>query len=669
VTGVFSGTPRLLDTQPPGPVYTVTVTARDPSNAFVTDTFDLTISALDRANLSLTIDVTPDTAMPNDDLRWTFTARNPLGPQPGANVELIGSFVGTGLTVSVGGGANCTVQPEINLETDFVCQLGNLPRGGSTTIVFTTRTSQASEVIAFATAAGAQTIPIDPNEDDNSALEAAGVADAFSVGAVQNLGNSSIRSVAAGDVNGDGSADLVIGTVAGQPVQIYFNDAPRESCQCLRDFLTSSVSIPDTGSNEAVALADFDGNGTLDLVVANGGGQTDMVYINDGVGNFAAVNPPPLGTSFAQDVAVGDFNDDNNMDVAVAAIGGNPVYLGNGIGGFSLHATLGSANSSAVAVARFDGNARDDVVFANVGSDSRVWTKNSGAGFSSSDLLTIRDAVAVAAADLNSDGAVDLVFGRVPTDVGDIPSNPVLRNDGTGQFGNPVELLGISPTNDVHIGDVNEDGSPDLVFINASGVHQVWTASGGVHTLHREQIIDSGAVAGVLANLGFTDTGDAGGPDLAMGGATSAGVGVYLNDSAGNLGRGDVTLPLITLNGSNPVSIESGLGYSDAGATADDNIDGDISSSISVTSNVNTAAPGTYTVTYNVTDFAGNDAVTVTRTVNVTPSASSGGGGGGSMSYWAMIALLSFLAAGAIRQSELRAVRMHSRIRNRRMLK
>ncbi|MCH7636273.1 MAG: hypothetical protein IIA12_01205, partial [Proteobacteria bacterium] len=65
-TGIFSGTPRELDTLPPGPVYQVTVTARDPLDEFVSDTFDLTIVALGRANLALSIDVTPDTAMPGD---------------------------------------------------------------------------------------------------------------------------------------------------------------------------------------------------------------------------------------------------------------------------------------------------------------------------------------------------------------------------------------------------------------------------------------------------------------------------------------------------------------------------------------------------------------------------------------------------------------------------
>ena len=79
----------------------------------------------------------------------------------------------------------------------------------------------------------------------------------------------------------------------------------------------------------------------------------------------------------------------------------------------------------------------------------------------------------------------------------------------------------------------------------------------------------------------------------------------------------DTTLPVITLLGDNPVTIEVGSTYTDAGATATDTYDGDITSSIVTVSTVNTATEGVYTVTYNVSDASGNAAVEVIRTVNV----------------------------------------------------
>src|SRR5690554_3059516 len=108
-------------------------------------------------------------------------------------------------------------------------------------------------------------------------------------------------------------------------------------------------------------------------------------------------------------------------------------------------------------------------------------------------------------------------------------------------------------------------------------------------------------------------------------------VGTYtvtydVTDAAGNVATQvtrtvnvvDTTAPTITLNGANPQTIEACGTYNELGATANDPCFGDITGSILIdASAVNTAVVGTYTVTYNVTDAAGNVATQVTRTVNV----------------------------------------------------
>lgn len=77
---------------------------------------------------------------------------------------------------------------------------------------------------------------------------------------------------------------------------------------------------------------------------------------------------------------------------------------------------------------------------------------------------------------------------------------------------------------------------------------------------------------------------------------------------------GDTTPPVITLIGSNPMSLTVGTPYVDPGATAIDAVSGPAVVVISGT--VNTAIAGTYTVTYSATDPSGNTA-TATRTVVV----------------------------------------------------
>jgi hypothetical protein len=97
------------------------------------------------------------------------------------------------------------------------------------------------------------------------------------------------------------------------------------------------------------------------------------------------------------------------------------------------------------------------------------------------------------------------------------------------------------------------------------------------------------------------------------------------SDSNGNsaMGSFDVTIydeeaPVITLIGDDPITVDAGPGpYSDPGATATDNVDGDVSGSIQIdSSEVDTTTPGTYTVYITATDASNNEAQ-LTRTVIV----------------------------------------------------
>ena len=80
----------------------------------------------------------------------------------------------------------------------------------------------------------------------------------------------------------------------------------------------------------------------------------------------------------------------------------------------------------------------------------------------------------------------------------------------------------------------------------------------------------------------------------------------------------DTTAPVITLNGANPQIIIQGNSYTELGASATDNVDGDLTSKIIIDSSaVNTNVIGSYNVLYNVKDAAGNNALTLTRIVKV----------------------------------------------------
>ena len=86
--------------------------------------------------------------------------------------------------------------------------------------------------------------------------------------------------------------------------------------------------------------------------------------------------------------------------------------------------------------------------------------------------------------------------------------------------------------------------------------------------------------------------------------------------------------PVITILGSQTVSITEGDGYTDEGATAFDEEDGVITEDIVMEHNVNTGTPGAYIITYNVVDSLGVAADQVTRAVAVQARQTTGGGGG-----------------------------------------
>ena len=127
--------------------------------------------------------------------------------------------------------------------------------------------------------------------------------------------------------------------------------------------------------------------------------------------------------------------------------------------------------------------------------------------------------------------------------------------------------------------------------------------------------------------------------------STAYSFSVRAKDAAGNVSSAsntvnvttltppDTTPPVITLNGASTINLNVGDTYTEQGATATDNVDGNITANIVITGTVNTSAAGTYLVNYNVSDAAGNAATQVTRTVVVTQPSSGCSGGISSFPY------------------------------------
>jgi hypothetical protein len=192
-------------------------------------------------------------------------------------------------------------------------------------------------------------------------------------GHFRDAGHTPLPSIAAavalGDVNGDGSIDAVVSgwrNAGGDPCpnRVLLNDGAGR--------LTDTGQQLDEGTrhSHSLALGDFDQDGDLDLVLVTQGSPAARLYLNDGSGRFTAGRL--LGTSDVEKVVVADFNGDGNLDVFLACIGPDQVWLNNGRGEFTdAGLRLGTEWSWEVAVGDINRDGLPDLFVVNFGVD---WT-------------------------------------------------------------------------------------------------------------------------------------------------------------------------------------------------------------------------------------------------------------------------------------------------------
>ncbi len=202
-----------------------------------------------------------------------------------------------------------------------------------------------------------------------------------------------------------------------------------------------------------------------------------------------------------------------------------------------------------------------------------------------------------------------------------------------GAIGTDQEDGGLTPVI-TGLVDTNVQGTYLITYTVTDSFGSTASVTRSVYVDEAPSIILSGSPTVVVPQNGNYNDPGANGSDLEDGSLTPVVTGTVdyntpgtyvltytVTDSAGSSASVTRTIvvdgpPTITVLGSNPTNIIVGGTYTEAGATADDLEDGDITGDILTIGSVNTGVVGVYLINYSVTDSAGNTATAV-RTVNV----------------------------------------------------
>ena len=307
-----------------------------------------------------------------------------------------------------------------------------------------------------------------------------------------------------------------------------------------------------TGNNPlAVLLKDFEGDGRPELANPNMVGGDLQVFQNTSSGTVSFAGPTSTYSGFSptNGASSADMNGDGKPDVVIGVGGGfvvhrntsgaTPAFDGGTFTAFDAFTgipggrQMSGGSSSGVALADLDGDGQMDVVVADMDNEA-VWLfRNTSAGntisFAPAQLLgNVGGLQKVAASDLDGDGKPEVLASGYTNRV------TIYRNNSTeGQlsFFLAAEINSLAPTFAIAIGDLNDDGRPDIAFSNMGGNYISVALNNGNLSFGAPQNFTAGLN---VEDIAIGDLNGDGRPDLATANSVDDMFSVLLNTTSGN---------------------------------------------------------------------------------------------------------------------------------------